>query len=462
MPAILALDIGTSSVRSAIFEASGELRATTLSQASCQLLTATDGRAEMDADGLLKIVRRCLLSTQKHGADVLAVGVSCYWHSLLGTDSEGRPLTPIYTWADFRCREDAAALRAELSEKSVHAETGCMLRTSFWPAKLRWIRRTKPALFRRVKRWMSPAEWLQLQITGSTTCAHGMATGTGLYDPKTMTWSPRMLEVTGLRASQLNEISDRPSTWRGTSWYPAIGDGAASNLGSDATGPGTAAINVGTSAAVRVVRNSGPVRAPFGLFCYRIDQTRFLIGGAVSNAGSLHAWSLRELRVTQNPESLEEELARRPTPKHGLLVLPFWSAERAPEWNEHSRGSIHGITHATSAIDILQAVTEAFHFRIARIADLVADGPNGRWIVSGGILHSPTAIQRLANVMGRTLHPNPEREASLRGAAIFAMEKSHLKPTDAPLRRRILPSKKVHTLYLAERAKADALAQRLS
>ena len=458
----LAIDIGTSSVRAALFDEGGNLQPATLGQEACVLVSDTDGRAEMEPMDLLRRVKRCLRHATRGGEAFDAVGVSCYWHSLLGTDAGGQAMTPIYTWADSRCRTDAEYLRATLNEREVHSETGCMLRTSFWPAKLAWLRRTNRALFKSVKRWMSPAEWIQLQLTGEATCAHGMATGTGLYNPQTMEWSARMLEVCGVRREQLLPIEDRATSWRAAAWYPAIGDGAASNLGCGATKPGIAAINVGTSAAVRVMRSKGKAQAPFGLFCYRVDTERFLIGGAVSNAGSLHAWCMRELRVSADAAEVERELAARPTPEHGLTVLPFWSAERAPEWDEHSKGSIHGITHATGAFDLLQAINEAFYYRIATIADLVNAERIDRWIVSGGILHSKSSVQRLANALGRPLHANLEQEASLRGAAVFALEKCGRAIVSPQLVSAVRPSKKIHDRYLLQRQQSDVLAKRLS
>lgn len=458
---VLALDIGTSSVRTAIFDDRGERLPGTLAQIACNLLTDTSGRAEMEPQDFLRRVQRCLKKTLKSGPPVSAVGVSCFWHSLIGTDADGKALTPILTWADSRCRADAARLREEIDERLAHAGTGCMVRSSFWPAKLRWLRRTDAPLFRKVRRWMSPAEWLQLHLTGKVTCAHGMATGTGLYDPNTLTWNPALLELSGVEFTQLNAISDQPTGWSGIPWFPAIGDGAASNLGSGATKPGLAAINVGTSAAIRLMQ-SGPVaRAPLGLFCYRVDAERYLVGGAVSNAGNLHAWSVKNLRL-HAPAALEAALAARPRPEHGLTVLPFWGVERAPDWNEDDHGVIHGITHATSAIDLLQAITEGFYFRLAKIAALLPGEPPPKWIVSGGILKSPSALNRLSNVLGAPVYPNPEAEASLRGAAVFALEKLDRTVSSPRLPAAVRPDRAIHRLYLAERAKADALSQRFS
>jgi len=423
---ILAIDIGTSSARAALFDLRGRLLPGSLARAEHRPDTDRSGKSELDPRSLLRSVRSCIRdATGDRGAEILAAGTSCFWHSLIGTDPRGNPLTPIYTWADSRCRGEAERLRDELDERQTHARTGCMLRASFWPAKLRWLRRVDPDLSDRVAFWMSPAEWLQWQIAGRATCSASMASGTGLYDPSKQTWDPALLAACGLDESRLLPLDDHPAPWEGAEFFPGIGDGAASNLGSGATGPDSGAINVGTSAALRVVRTGRKAKAPFGLFCYRIDAERHLIGGAVSNAGNLFAWCRSELNLPADPAEIERRLASRPLPEHGLGVLPFWTAERAPSWDENASGTITGITSSTTALDLLQAINEAFYLRLALIGSMVRGNSRSaiHWNVSGGILNSPSALQRLANIMGQPLHPNTEPEASLRGAAVFALEK---------------------------------------
>jgi sugar (pentulose or hexulose) kinase len=108
-----------------------------------------------------------------------------------------------------------------------------------------------------------------------------------------------------------------------------------------------------------------------------------------------------------------------------LNVLPFWTAERAPRWNEEQTGAIVGITQHTTALDLLQAMVEGSYQRLARIAELVLaeEKTTPRFIVSGGIQRSAQALQRLADVLGQPLYANDEMEASIRGAAIYVLEK---------------------------------------
>ena len=472
-PLVLAIDIGTSSTRTALFDVAAHRLPGTTAQQIYPLFTSGDGAAELEPGALLGAVKTCLAETlAKRRLDpvlrqqaIAGIAVSCFWHSLVGCNAKGESVTRIITWADSRCCEDAARLRKERDEAKVHAQTGCMLRASFWPAKLAWLRRVEERLFSRVKQWMSPAEWLQLQLAGDANCAIGMATGTGLFDPTALAWDASMLRLSRLSPEMLRPLSDQPSPvegplaqqfpeLRGVPWFPGIGDGAASNLGCGATHSGIAAINVGTSAAIRVMREGKHAHAPLGLFCYRVDAKRYLVGGAVSNAGNLRAWCLRELQLTDGPE-LERALAARQGPDHGLVVLPFWTAERAPTWNEDATGTIHGIRQSTTALDMLQAITEATYHRIARIHELLVADEKAppKLIVSGGIQKSESSLQRLASVLGQPLYPNDEPEASIRGAAIYALEKLGFPTTEHKLTHPTKPQARIAREYHEEREK---------
>jgi gluconokinase len=476
----LALDLGTSSCRSALFDVLGRRMLDTTAQCSYQLQTDRDGKAELDPAVVLQALRTCITTTlasregdrRLRALPIAAVGTSCFGHSLIGADENGRALTPIITWADSRMRQTAGMLRTKHDERKIHARSGCMIRASFWPAKLRWLSKTRPAVVKRVRHWMSPSEWLYQQFCGEVRIAHGMATGTGLYNPRTRGYDPELLKMAGVGERVLPPISDQPlqlrqrlaDEWPALSearWFPAIFDGAASNLGSGATAPGCAAINVGTSAAVRIMyqtSRSAPAKAPFGLFCYRVDAERHLIGGAVSNAGNLRAWCLRELRLPDDPNVIEESLAQRRTPDHGLLVLPFWNAERAPNWREDASGTVVGITQATTAMDLLQAITESSYYRLATIVDYIPAGSSPRFLVGGGIQRSPSSLQRLADVMGRPLTALDEPEASLRGAAIFALERLGHRALLAPATGRTMkPNEKRAKRYAIERARMAEL-----
>ncbi|MEY2483184.1 MAG: gluconokinase [Verrucomicrobiota bacterium] len=447
---VLAMDIGSSSTRSAFFDEKGRVLPITRASREYAVHYSADGGAELSPALLRNAVQTCARETLRARRDasslrdvpIVAAGGSAFWHSLLGLDQKGRPITPVFTWADSRCATDAAQLRIELDERKIHARTGCMLRASFWPAKLRWLRRTRPRLFHRVARWVSPAEWIYEELFGAGGCNPSMASGTGLYDLRGH-WDGALCAAGGIDLSQLGALSEVADArepvfpeLRDLNVFTAIGDGAAGNLGCGADTAGRIAINIGTSAAVRLVcRENRVTSTPFGLFRYVVDHDRTVLGGAVSNAGNLRKWCLRELRVDDTSLDKKKAFSRSAAANDKITVLPFWVSERAPTWPENLHGAIVGLSQASSAAEILRVTTCAVYYRLAEILGLIERATRSAKavIVSGGILHSTPSLRLLADALGRDLLISPEAEASLRGAAVYVLEK--LGQKRSPLRK---------------------------
>lgn len=476
---ILAFDIGTSSLRTALFDLQGKRVDGTLAQQAYPLQTNPEGQAELDPATLEKAARKCLIKTMaafrtlNSNDRIVAAGCSCFWHSLLAIDAKGNPLSPIYTWAESRCKSAAEELRKRLDEKEYHQASGAMLRASFWPAKLSWLKKTQPSLFKKASSWLSPADWLFSRFCTSWHPSYSMASGTGLLARATNNWNDPLFKRFGITRAQVGTISDAPLTsttattslfpeLAATQWFPPIGDGAASNLGCGANAPGLAAINFGTSAAIRVISSAKNPKVPFGLFAYRVDADRWLIGGAISNAGNLRAWALQNLQLPDD-EALEILFQKNPPP--ALTALPFLAAERAPSWPEDVAATLTGFNLSTTAVEIFSALTEASYLRLAQIGLLlqrnVVRGPL-RVMLSGGLLKSPASMQRLTDALGCSITASTEPEGSLRGAAVFAIEHLGKKLPAVKPGKRYSPNAKRHALALIQLKKQQALEKLLS
>ena len=284
-----------------------------------------------------------------------------------------------------------------------------------------------------------------------------MASATGLYNLARRDWDDELLEACRLTRTQAGTLRDAVP-WHESIIFPAIGDGAAGNLGSGATRPGFIAINVGTSAAVRAVP-AVTARLPFGLFQFVIDSKRTLLGGAVSNAGNLRARGLRELRLPNDTRDLEKLLAKGSAGAANLTILPFWAGERAPTWPENLSGTIVGLSQATTAADIVGAALVAVYYRLADILEMVESsiGRAKKIVVSGGILQSPASLQLLADSLGRDLEVCGDQEASLRGAAVHALEQLGRKVAPLKFQRRVRYDRSKANRARKKRASQQAL-----
>jgi gluconokinase len=449
---VLTIDIGSSSVRALIFDREGAPLLHTGAREPHAFRAAADGSVEDDAEALLDKVERCIdVALRQAGAaasEIGAVAVDTYVSNVLGVDAGGRPLTPVYPYADTRNAQQALALREQLDEADVLERTGCLLRTAYLPARLLWLRDSDARLSARVWRWVSVGELLLLRLFGACSVSYSVASWGGLLDRRALVWDAPLLEAVGVSERQLSPLVDMSAPMQGlrppyaarwpalaqAPWFPAVGDGAAANVGSGCTTPERIALTVGTTAAVRVVAPEVE-RVPMGLWCYRVDGRRALLGGATSEGGNVYAWLMSTLRLSDEA-AVERALAQGVPDAHGLTVLPFVAGERSPGYAGDVRATISGIGMSTTADDIARACLEAVSYRLAIITELldgVLPGAQSVVVSGGAILSSPAWMQMLADVLNRPLLASNEREATSRGAALLALEALGAQPSLAAL-----------------------------
>ena len=432
---VLALDVGSSSTRAGAYDERGRQAA----EPARRSYTSSEG--QLDADELLRAAEAVLAEA----GDADALGISCFWHSLLLLDEHERPLTPVLLWQDRRAMPQAEALAERLDAREVHARTGCTFHPSFWPAKLEWLR--AEGVLASARRAVSFADYLFLRLTGELRTSLSSASGTGLLNLRTRSWDAELLDELDVDEALLPPISDEPA---GTT-FPPLGDGACSNLGAGCVTPDRAALNIGTSGALRVVRQGDP-EPKDGLFSYFLDERRVVEGGAVSDGGNLYAWAQRTLRLDP-PEPREPD-------GHGLTFLPLLGGERSLGWNPRASGAVTGLTFETDAADLLQAGLEGIAYRIADIADRL---PDVREVVATGhsLLQSDWWMQVFADALGRPVVVSDVAEGSARGAAVYVLERLGAEADPAPLGRAHQPDPERGEVYAAARERQRQLYEEL-
>lgn len=443
-PVVLALDIGTSGVRTALFDARGQEIEGSQTTLASDFPSALGSGGDANADALVQFVAQAI-DVAVARAEVLVsridyVAASAFWHSLVGVDRTGSAVTPLLGWADTRAADAVTALRSRFDEGAVHQRTGARFHPSYWPAKLLWLRNERRALFDQTDQWLSACDYLFMQLFGFDITSVSMASATGLFNQLECDWDRELYEGLGLSIGQLPSISQPSESLRlffmdyrkrwplldGASWLPAIGDGAANNIGAGCVSSDRAAVMIGTSGAMRVLCAGDPPQSlPPELFCYRADRERIVIGGALSDGGGLHAWMKDTLLLNyDDDDEIDTSLALMKPDAHGLTVLPFWSGERATGWSATARGAIIGLTASTKPIEILHAAMEAVCYRFALLARaLDAVAPDAIVVASGNALFASRAwTQMISDVIGRRIELSRTREASCRGAALLALE----------------------------------------
>jgi len=451
---ILVLDLGSSSTRALIYDADTHAAHGLSARVPVTFAVDDAGRSEDDAvcafDRVLNVLDsiQAQLAHERSFSPVTALGISTYASSIVCLDAGGRPLTPIFTYADTRCAGDARALRGMLNEMDVLARTGCRIRANYVPAKVAWIKRTMPSIFAQTHTFASLSDYVMLRLFGRMRAGISVASWSGLVNRQSSKWDDTWIDMLGIRQAQLPDIAGDGETldgllpqWR-TRWpafeqmrlYPPVGDGAAANIGSGCVDPAHIAVTIGTTAAMRVVRGRA-INAPGGrgakrsepslesLWRYRVDHGHDLIGGATSEGGNVIAWARKVLQIASD-DALEAQVASVAPDAHGLTVLPMFAGERSPFYAEDIRATLHGLSLDTSPADVTRALMEAVAYRLAHVCVALRESgaadADARLTGSGGALFaSPTWCQIIADVCGLPLAVADMPEATSRGVALL-------------------------------------------
>jgi gluconokinase len=208
----------------------------------------------------------------------------------------------------------------------------------------------------------------------------------------------------------------------GAGWFAPIPDGFASNLGTGATDGTTAAVSAATSGAIRVLVSDIPDQIPAGLWCYRVDSQRSLLGGALNDVGRVLSWLQDTVQLADaDPDQLMVAAPDPTTP----LVLPYLSGERSTGWAAAARAVIAGASGATTAAQLVRGAMEGVALSYERIADQLrttAANPQ-RVLASGRITQDlPGWLQVLADALGTPVEPVTMKRATLHGTALHALE----------------------------------------
>ena len=434
---VLSIDVGTSGVRAALFDEEGNQ----VEGAQAMTRRTVSDFAELDPEALVEEVKKTVDALLAHplsaASQIDNIAISTFWHSLVGVDAHGKPTTPLLTWADTRAVHEAKSLRAEFDEAEVHARTGCRFHPSYWPAKLRWLKRERRAQFNATRLWLGFAEYLCLKLFGEPAANVSMASATGLFNQRACTWDHQLIESLALATAQLPQINTDTAarfTDQFAGRWPAlghallsivVGDGAANNIGGGCSTKDKIALMIGTSGAMRVVFAGEPAeKLSPGLWSYRVDRQRVVVGGALSDGGGLLQWLVQSLQINDRDGSLQQQLGALEPDAHGLTILPFWSGERSTGWHAAARGGIFGLRQDTTTVEIIRAALEAIAYRFALIANALDEiAPGAEIFATGNALRSsPVWLQIIADVLGRPVLFGGAPEASIRGAALLALE----------------------------------------
>ncbi len=342
----LGIDVGTQSVKALLYDGQAA-RVVAVESAPLELLSEADGTREQLAGWWISALGRCLAGLPGRDREaVRAVGISGQQHGFVPLDAGGEVLAPVKLWCDTattaECDEITAAFGGE--QRCIEAVGNAIL-PGYTASKIRWLRNHRPDDYARLDTILLPHDYVNFYLTGERSMECGDASGTGLLDVRERGWHPGMLaaldaerdlaaalpdlaapgsvigRVTPAAASELGLPAGIPVATGG-------GDNMMAAIGTGAVGPGRATASLGTSGTLFASARQ-PVVDPGGqlaAFC--------------SSAGDwLPLWCTMNCTVSTELtrdlfgvplESLDDRVAVVPPGSRGVVTVPFFNGERAP------------------------------------------------------------------------------------------------------------------------------------
>ncbi len=422
----LAIDVGSSSIRTAIVNERGVV--SHVHQRPLHVATPSPGFVELDAEEITHSALELAAATLRAGGECVCVGVTNQRATTIVFDpATGVAVGPALSWQDLRTVIDCLVLQGE----------GLQLAPNQSATKARWLveHAARPS---RELRFATIETWLVWHLTrgASFVSDRSNAGVSGLVNTTLDGWDERTLSLLAIDPVMLPELVDTmcnvgpASALAGAPPITAIvGDQSASLFGQSCVRAG-AKITFGTGAMLDLVHgdHSPPTLARYPSGCYpvalrsREGVITWGVEGIVFSAGSCVEWLVDLGLLSEVSDS--ERVAESVGDTAGVSFVPAFSGLGTPEWDFGARGGFFGLTRGTTRAHLVRAVLEGIAHRGADLLE-AAQGEVGTSLdelhVDGGMSVNRFFVQRLADFSGHVVSVSSEREATTRGAGLMAL-----------------------------------------
>jgi glycerol kinase len=441
---ILAIDQGTTSTRAVVYD--NRLRPVGQGQAEVPPTFPQSGWVEHDPGALVASVGPQVASALAEaglGADrIAAIGITNQRETTAIWDREtGRAIAPALVWQDRRTAGFCEQHRDR--QAWLAGRTGLVLDPYFSATKIAWLLENVPDARRRAEAGTLAAGTVDTlliwHLTGGKRHVTDVtnASRTLLMDLRTAAWGDDLCDFFAVPRGILPEILPSAGlfgTTLGLDYLPdglpilgVAGDQQASLVGQGCLEAGQAKCTYGTGAFLLVHTGSTPVPSTRGLVTTLAatlggGPPQYALEGSVFVAGAAVQWFRDGLKAVGAAPEIDR-LCLEADPASDVLFVPALTGLGAPHWEPEARGTLFGLTRATSVADLARATLEGVAYQVADLieamnADLPAPPSDLR--VDGGMARSDPFLQFQADLLGLTLRRSPQAESTALGAALLA------------------------------------------
>jgi gluconokinase len=442
---ILAVDIGTSATKAVLFDT--DINQVAVARKSYPIHSPHSGWSEQEPFDIFGGVIGAILEITAllpAGGRILGISFSSQLYSILAVDPAGKPLTCSLTWSDTRSAALAHRLNQHPQAQAVNQRTGCPIDAIYPLSKIRWLKENYE--LPRQAKFVSIKEYIIFKLTGQWVADWSIASATGLFDITNRRWDDTALSLAQITPANLSaelvsprqilprwqsEIINQTGLFPDTPLIIGGGDGPLASIGLGAYRSDILAVNVGTSAAARLIISEPNVDPAGRLWTYVADENLWVIGGIVSSGGMVYDWLLKNfftgLAGSKQSEKEMHQLVNDvinavPPGAEELMFVPYLGGEQCPDWNPHTRGIFAGLDFRHNRGHFARAVLEGITRSIFRAGEGISDLLGGQFSeirVTGGLTASPAWLQIAADMFGVPVVVPHSAEGSARGAALL-------------------------------------------
>ncbi|KAF2515673.1 FGGY family carbohydrate kinase [Flavobacterium foetidum] len=452
---ILAIDQGTSSTKTIIFDELGQA----VCKGSVDLKTNyfDNGFVEQNPEDIyqnvLDSVRLCLNNFSNQGFkldDIASCGISNQRETFVLWDKDGKTLAPAVVWA---CKR-SIAICTDLIEKGqndfIKQKTGLLLDPYFSGTKLLWLLQNDAALKEKVEKgevYFGTVDcWLLYKLSNGKhfKTDYTNASRTLLFNIHSLEWDAEILGKWGLSNLKLplacpssydfgefdlkqilndNSVTSIPIT-------ALIGDSHAATFGEGCFEKGTAKVTLGTGSSIMMNIGGEAVLSDSGMLttiCWSTkDRVDYALEGAIVSCGSTIEWLKNELQLFSDVRETAA-MATAIADNAGVYLIPAFSGLGAPHWQMSRKASIEGMTFGTTKNHIVRAALESIPYQIKDVVEAMAKdmkAPLKSISVNGGMTQNKFVIHFLADLLGIPLNKQQNSDVSALGAAYLSGLKS--------------------------------------
>lgn len=436
---ILVLDVGTTSMRGILYDYKGNKISV------CQLPNHVNfmpkGWVSETTEDWSKntetIIKSICKDEKVNASNIKAVAITSQRSSIIPVDKTGSPLMDTIMWQDVRNKsicEELAPYNEKLFEK-----TGSRVNSVFSGSKMTWVRRNKPEIYEKVFKFVNIPEYINFLMTGEYNSDYTYASRSGLFNIRTKTWDPELLELYEMDPEKLCHLAepgevcgyitgsyaDKTGLPAGIPVIHAGGDQQCAAIGQGVTESGNVSIVAGTGGFIIAALDQVPENLTDNVICNCSSIAgNYVIEANVLACSAAFDWFVHEIYGMEKIDYsfTEQELLKEKAPTD-CLVLPYFKGRGAPDWNSGAKAVFANVTLATRRSEMFKSMMESIFMELSNHIEAFSDYVAIREInISGGMTSSKAMCQLIADVLGRKVFRQEDTEATARGAYLATMK----------------------------------------